>query len=486
MMLSRRRFVHAISLAGAAGLAGPAWTQEDRPPLPVPPLLDAAAGPLQLEAQPGLARFGFGVPSVTAGYNGSFLGPTLRLHSGSDARIVVRNRLPEATTVHWHGLLVPAAVDGGPHNAIAAGGEWRPVLPVRQPAATAWYHAHPHMRTAQQVYAGLAGMLIVTDAQEQALGLPSRYGVDDLPLILQDRFFDRGGRMLYPHGPMTQMHGAFGNVLLVNGAPGPLARVPAALVRLRLLNAANARIFDLSFADGRGFQWIGTEGGLLREPVARKRLLLAPGQRAEVLVDFADGQPAVLGTQSAATLPARGADAIALQPLLHFAPQKDQAGVLRVPARLAQWDSLPESRVRRRRRLTMTMGMAGMGGMMGGMGAMDMSMGFDGQSFAMDRIDQQVKLGDVELWEVSSQPAMMMDMQHPFHMHGVHFEVLRRDGGPPAPQDAGRRDTVLVDAPVQLLVHFTQPAAATSPFMYHCHILEHEDAGMMGQFTVAP
>jgi FtsP/CotA-like multicopper oxidase with cupredoxin domain len=485
-MLSRRRFVHALSLAGAAGLGGAARAQEDRPPLPVPPLLDAAAGPLQLDAQPGLTRLAAGVPSATAGYNGSFLGPTLRLHSGRDAQVVVRNRLPEPTTVHWHGLLVPAAVDGGPHNEIAPEGTWRPVLPVRQPAATAWYHAHPHMRTAQQVYAGLAGMLIVTDGEEQALGLPSRYGIDDLPLVLQDRFLDARGRMVYPHGPMTQMHGAFGNVLLVNGAQGSLARVPAGLVRLRLLNAANARVFDLAFADGRGFQWIATEGGLLRAPVARKRLLLAPGQRAELLVDFSDGQPAMLGTHAAGMLPVRGADAVALQPLLHFAPQRGEAGVGRVPARLAQWDSLLESRVRRRRRLTLTMGMAGMGGMPGmAMGPMDMSMGIDGQPFAMDRIDQQVKLGDVELWEVSSQPGMMMDMPHPFHIHGVHFEVLRRDGGPPSAQDIGRRDTVLVDAPVQLLVHFTQPAEAAHPFMYHCHILEHEDAGMMGQFTVA-
>ncbi|WP_460890802.1 multicopper oxidase domain-containing protein, partial [Ramlibacter alkalitolerans] len=307
---TRRHFLQAASLAGLSAVVGRSAAQE-RPSLPVPPLQDLRPGtPVTLTARVGETEFFPGKPSPTAGYNRHLLGPTLRVRSGDEVTLNVRNELPEMTTVHWHGLLIPAAVDGGPHNEIAAGQTWKAELPVQQGASTCWYHPHPHGRTGLQVYGGLAGMLIVTDREEQALGLPSRYGVDDLPLILQDRVFDREQHLVYPRGHMALMHGALGSVMLVNGVREPRAAVPAGLVRLRLLNGANARVYDLAFEDGRTFHWIGTEGGLLREPVALQRIALAPGQRAELLVDFGDARPAVLVNRTTA----------GRQPLLHFAP----------------------------------------------------------------------------------------------------------------------------------------------------------------------
>lgn len=487
---TRRRFVQGASLlAGAGWAAGPSAAQA-APPLPIPPLLEAGPGRevLELVAQTGRTEFLPGRASASAGYNGSYLGPTLRMKRGDDARIHVRNRLDEETTVHWHGLLIPAEVDGGPHNSIAPGASWRPVLPVRQAASTCWYHAHPHMRTAAQVYAGLAGMLIVTDPEEQALGLPSRYGIDDLPVVLQDKAFDREGRLFYPNSPMTAMHGMQGNVVLVNGAQRPAARVPRGLVRLRLLNGSNARIHDLAFDDGRPLQWIGTEGGLLRRSVALPRLSLAPGQRAEILVDFSSG-----GAVGLVDLVPSGGGTVRPWPLMRLEPTADLPAVkAALPARLAHWDTPATSRVAQRRRIVLSTGGMGMmgggmgmgGGMRGGMGGGMAGMHtIDGKAFDMNRIDQQVRLGDVEIWEVRAQG--MMALSHPFHVHGVHFEVLRRGGQEPVTEDQGRRDTVIVDEPVELLVHFTQRAAATAPFMYHCHILEHEDMGMMAQFTVA-
>ena len=477
---TRRTLLGAAAFAGAPGLLLRASAQETRA-LPVPPLIDArSAGEVRLTAQEGTTEFFPGRAARTAGYNGSFLGPTIRVHSGTDVPFVIRSELSEPTTVHWHGMLVPSEVDGGPHNELAPGGEWKPVLPIRQPAATAWYHAHPHMRTGPQVWAGLAGMMIVTDAQEQALGLPSRYGVDDLPLILQDRLFDREGRMVYPRNHMAMMHGAIGNVLLVNGAREPHAEVPAGWVRLRLLNGANARNFGLAFEDERPFHWIASDGGLLRAPQRITRLLLAPAQRAEILVDLSDGRPATLVNHAGN----------GIRPLVHLVTSgRGATGAL--PTQLARWDTPTYSDATRRRRMALTMGMDGMGmGMGGGMPGMNNGQGMggmhgiDGRSFDMARIDHAVKLGDVEIWQVSSQPTMMMDIPHPFHIHGVHFEVLRWDGQPARSVDQGRRDTVLIDAPTELLVHFTQPAPRM-PFMYHCHILEHEDMGMMGQFTVA-
>jgi blue copper oxidase len=484
MPSTRRDFLQAASFAGLVPVLGRASAQE-RPALPIPPLVELRPGaPVTLAARVGETEFFPGKPSPTAGYNRHLLGPTLRVRSGDEVALTVRNELPEMTTVHWHGLLIPAAVDGGPHNEIAAGQAWQAVLPVNQPASTCWYHPHPHGRTGLQVYGGLAGLLLVTDREEQALGLPSRYGVDDLPLILQDRVFDRDQHLVYPKGPMARMHGVQGNVMLVNGAREPRAAVPAGLVRLRLLNGANARVYELAFEDGRSFHWIATEGGLLREAVPLQRLPLAPGQRAEVLVDFSDGRAAVLVDRVVSSLPAMrgGMPGITLQPLLHFAPSGERKTTA-VPARLADWQSPAREASTQRRRLTLTLGNEALGSMPG-MGDMAMVHGIDGRPFDMARIDQRVKLGAVEIWEVSALPGMMMDLRHPFHMHGVHFEVIRRDGRVPGPLDAGRRDTVLVDAPVELLVHFTQPAP-TVPFMYHCHILEHEDAGMMGQFTVS-
>ena len=361
-------------------------------------------------------------------------------------------------------------------------------------AATLWYHSHVHGGTAEQVYAGLAGVLLVTDEEEQALGLPSEYGVDDLPLVLQDREFE-DGRLILPAGMMTLMHGRRGNTLLVNGTVGPVARVPGRLVRLRLVNGSNARIYHLAFEDDRPFHWIASEGGLLEMPVELRSLSLAPGERAEILVDFADGRAVALETGQDTNAPmmmgmmmdlrARGSELLGggRETVLRFEPGGGEATQSNIPARLVPRQGVDASEAVRRRRFVLTMGLGGMmdgmmgGGTGGGMG-MDGMMGggtgggmgvhgINGRAFDMDRIDEKVGLGDVEIWEVSGEM-----MTHPFHVHGVHFEVLSRNGSAPGPRDQGLRDTVVVQEPVELLVRFTQPAMA-SPFIYHCHILEH-------------
>jgi FtsP/CotA-like multicopper oxidase with cupredoxin domain len=474
--MRRRTLLRSLACAAVAGSPAFAPRMAAAQPgvqLPIPPLLEGATGrPIELSVQVGETEFMPGVASRTAGYNGSYLGPTLRVRSGSDVPVVVRNRLDEATTVHWHGLLVPSEVDGGPHNDIAPGAAWSPVLPIRQLAATAWYHAHPHMRTAPQVYGGLAGMLIVGDDEEQRLGLPSDYGVDDVPVLLHDRLFDRAQRMVYPRGMRTVMHGAMGDVLLANGAVSPWTPVPRGWVRLRLLNGANASNFDLRWSDGRAFTWIGTDGGLLREPVEVRRLLLAPAQRADVLVDFGDGEPVDLLARTFR------------QPALRVVPRGPRLPARTLPQRLADW-APPRTTDLHMREFSLDMGMGGMGGMGRGMqGGMPGGITISGRAFDMHRVDHRVRLGETERWRIVTRPSMMMDMPHPFHVHGVHFEVLARDGRPAGPLDQGRRDTVLVDGSVDVAVRFTQPASRF-PFMYHCHILEHEDHGMMGQFTVS-
>lgn len=493
MKITRRSFITATAaLAGAVALPTSlaAWFH-DRQRLRIPELLDARSlgQSITLEARAGTTAFFPGIGSATLGYNGTYLGPTLLMHSGDEVEMTVVNRLRQPTTVHWHGLLVPGELDGGPHQTIQPDATWRPVLAVRQPAATLFYHSHLHHGTAEQVYFGLAGMLIVRDASEAALGLPSDYGVDDLPLILQDRQFE-GGRLVMPVGMMTVMSGARGDTLLVNGTANAYAPVPARRVRLRIVNASNARDYHLAFDDGRAFHWIATDSGLLAAPLERRALSLSPGERAEILVDFSDGAAATLLTGPDRNAPMMGMmgrrpgprSDLWTQPVLAFEVGPREGVPAALPTRLAELEAWDASRAVRTRRFTLDMGMGMMGGGMGGMGmrrgpgmggGMDM-FSINGRAFDMARIDERVRLGDLEVWEVSG--AMMA---HPFHIHGVRFRVL----GDAGTQGVGFKDTVRVEARARLLVRFTQPARA-APFMYHCHILEHEDHGMMGQFTV--
>jgi FtsP/CotA-like multicopper oxidase with cupredoxin domain len=440
---------------------------------------------IALRAQAGTTEFFPGRSSSSLGYNGSYLGPTIRVHKGDNVEIAVTNALNEDTSVHWHGLLIPAELDGGPHQLIKPTATWRPVLPIRQPAATLFYHSHVHGRTGTQVYSGLAGVLLVTDEAERALALPSEYGVDDLPLVLQERQFE-DEQMVIPQGMMTMMQGRRGNTILVNGTPNATARVPKKLMRLRLVNGSNARIYDISFSDNRMFHWIATEGGLLERPIQLRSLTLAPGERAELLVDFSNGQAVSLRTAPDTNLPmmmgplaqvrnlASGLFGNRGQDVLDFDPIGKQEGSIQIPDRLIERPRGDASRVTTRRRFVLGMGM---GGMMGGGTVQGSNMFINGRAFDMNRVDEKVRLGDTEIWEVTGEM-----MSHPFHIHGVQFEVLSRNGGKPAVRDSGTRDTVLIREPVELLVRFDHPAEK-APFMYHCHIFEHEDSGMMGQFV---
>ena len=309
MKLSRRSLLAGAAVIGAGVVAvrslWPASGAAVEPqPLRIPDLLDARrqGHSVSLQVQAGNTEFFPGRASRTLGYNGSYLGPTIRVNRGDEVEIAVINALKEDTTVHWHGLLIPAELDGSPHQLIRPGATWRPALPIRQPAATLFYHSHAHGRTGAQVYSGLAGVFLVTDDEEHALGLPSEYGVDDLPLVLQDRQFE-DGQLVLPEGMMARMMGRRGNTTLVNGTPNAFARVPGGLVRLRLVNGSNARIFDLSFDDQRTFHWIASEGGLLEESIQVRSLTLAPGERAEILVDFSGGRRVALRTAPDTNLP---------------------------------------------------------------------------------------------------------------------------------------------------------------------------------------
>lgn len=480
----------ATAASGAWGISAPAQAGE-RPLLPIPTLMDVGrSGRLKLAAQQGETAFLGGRKSPSRGYGQAYLGPVVRARQGQEVAVDLQNRLDEKLATHWHGLLVPGEMDGGPHQAIAPGESWQPVLPITQPACTAWFHAHTHPRTAPQVYSGLAGVFQVSDGRDEERGLPTDFGVDDLTLVIQDRQFDDAGRMRYEPGMFGRMHGFQGDRILVNGAPEPRAPVPRSVVRLRLLNGSNARIYHLRFEDGRPMHLVASDSGYLPGVADTETLRLAPGERAEVLVDFRDGRPVSLitgpdrnqgGPGMMGMMSMLRGEASALiegdSLVLSFHPDE------RKPARI---DSIPDAvadpmpplpdRVDGTRRFRLDM-------MLGGMPMMSRggpTMGINGRPFDMAYLNERVRLGAVERWIVESDMLM-----HPFHVHGVRFRVLSDEKGSAVRmENRGYKDTVLVDGRAEILVEFTQPAAAETPFMYHCHILEHEDAGMMGHLAV--
>jgi blue copper oxidase len=275
----RRLLLGALSLGlvgilGLAGLAAWFWSQAAMSnvgqlgfanQLKIPPLLEpringAGRKVFDLRLQAGTSEFVAGKRTETWGANGSYLGPTVRAARGDKIVMNVRNDLAEPTTIHWHGMHLPAAADGGPHQPIQPGSTWSPSWRVDQPAATLWYHPHPHETTENHVYRGLAGLFLLDDPDTGALPLPDRYGVDDIPVILQDKRFDRDGNLDYGQSPFSPV-GRLGDQLLVNGTHDPYLDITSQRVRLRLLNASTARVYHVGFADDRPFELIGSDGG---------------------------------------------------------------------------------------------------------------------------------------------------------------------------------------------------------------------------------
>ncbi|MFF7341754.1 multicopper oxidase family protein [Streptomyces sp. NPDC008163] len=439
-------------------------------PLAVPPLAESTVEAdgtrvFDLRMQSGTTEFKDGVRTPTWGFNGSYLGPTLRAERGERVEVRVRNALDEASSVHWHGMHLPAAMDGGPHQMVAAGGEWAPHWKIDQPAATLWYHPHPHGATEDQVQRGLAGMFLLDDARSKQLKLPAKYGVDDVPVIVQDVTFD-GSRFDHDHAFLANT-GFLGKQTLVNGTLDPYLQVDDERVRLRLLNASTARIYTFGFDDDRPFDLIGTDGGLLEKPTPMNRVQLSPGERAEIVVRMRPGQRTVLrsypwreggawekrfngGDDSFDVMELRAAQRLRPSPAL--------------PAELGKLE-LPDPKDTTQGRFFELR-----------------RSGINGKPMAMDRVDDVVTRGTTETWTLRNGG----DMTHNFHVHDVQFRVLEVNGREPEPALRGRKDTVAVPMGItmKIVLRFDGPADPDTPYMYHCHLLDHEDHGMMGQFVV--
>lgn len=451
--------------------------------LPIPPLEEGtkkgATRTIMLTAAASTAEIVAGTQTKTWGFSADFLGPTLRAKRGEKVKISVTNDLDEMTTVHWHGMKLPAKADGGPHTPIEPGKTWDAAFTVDQPAATVWYHPHPHERTALHCYRGLAGMFIVDDEVEEKLDLPREYGVDDIPVVVVDAKFTDDGQLDETIDPTF---GLKGTTPLVNGITNPELTAKATRLRLRLLNGAGMRFYTFALSNGAPLQIIATDAGLLDAPVEADEVLMGPGERVEVIVDLTPGEDVTLRSvarddnfgipepESAAAEQATGDFGFRDEfDILHIkVPAELKAPEKPLPAKLdpAAAD-VPAAEGLTERDFVLNTFM------------------INGEHMDMNRVDVVIDHKKPEIWTVTNENA---DWPHNFHIHNCRFKVLELNqvSTDVAVQTIGWKDTV--DLPpkstAKLLVDFAWHPDPKIPYMFHCHMLLHEDKGMMGQFVM--
>lgn len=465
---------------------------------------------------------------------GSYLGPIMRFQTGQKIRITLINQLDEVTIAHWHGLHVPAEMDGSPHYAIAKGERFVYEFEMLNRASMNIYHPHPHNQTARQFYMGMAGAIIVNDAEEAKLELPA--GEYEIPLVIQDKQFDSDNQLRYAPHMHDRMTGYYGDQILVNGRPNPKLNVASRAYRFRILNGSTARIYKLAWDDNTPITVIGTDGGLLETPQQKPYVMLAPAERLDLWVDFSGrkaGSQLVLRSRPfSGALPAmaermmgnggeQGHHGMGMGRMggmgmgmhhghdMHNVVNPDDTRMggdypiltVNVSRQISDSPSLPKtlSHFKRysladvanpKQPLPLAISEGPMSMLINGRGYADN----DVQSF------ERIPLNSIQLLEIfhshnggmGGRMGMMMAMAHPIHLHGQYFQILSRHHDQPSDDynsikdgfvDTGFKDTVLVmpGERIQIIKPFQDFKGL---FMYHCHNLEHEDMGMMREFSV--
>lgn len=440
-------------------------------PLVIPPVVSSN---VQFTAQNISGEILNGKTTSLLSYRDGILGPVIKATRGDTVNIQLQNNLSEETNIHWHGLILPENMDGHPKDTVSAGGSFNYVLPIQQRAGTYWYHPHPHGTTARQVFMGLAGIFIVTDSEEASLNLPS--GEFEIPVIIQDKRFS-GSSLDYSPTDDEIMTGYLGEQITVNGVFSPFASVANRWYRLRLLNGSTARVYNLAFSNGMPFHVIGSDGGLLAEPERAISIMLSPGERADLLIDFSSlspGQEVYLVSNKFSKYNIQGRQGFTL---MKFRIERNASNNFTLPTTLSIFTSIPSSSAIK----TRTFDIASMIGGDGGQGGM-VRHSINGKTFEMERVDETVQASTTEIWEFDN---MMGDEIHPMHIHGVQFQILERMGGRNGliATEKGWKDTVLLMPGEKVRLIMTFPDY-TGTFVLHCHNLEHEDDGMMLNYEI--
>jgi spore coat protein A, manganese oxidase len=445
----------AAGRAVAAAAFEPYQAELRIPPTLVPVSTTATEDRYALTIREGRAEIIPGTLTPIYGYDGIYPGPTIRARKGRTTVVRVTNAQSFDQNVHLHGGLTPEASDGHPMQIIAPGGSYTYTYPNAQDAATLWYHDHAHGLSARTMFYGEAGFYIVGDDLEDSLELPS--GDFDVPLVIQDRAFNANGSLAYTEDLDA---GFLGDTIVVNGTVSPRFAVKRGLYRFRFLNASNARQYQLQLSGGRQMTQIGGDGGLLQAPVARNSILLAPAERADVVVDFrrlrAGTQVELrngLGTGTTATV-------------MRFDVTGSNADSGRLPSHLRPREAIPAPVATRRWELNFSTSGAPQWQISG--------IGFD-----VTRVDARPQLGTTERWLWVN----VSHRAHPMHIHGVHFRVLERSTGSPSAAERDWKDTVLVERDETVIV---QPyfKSYRGRYVFHCHMMEHQEKAMMLQMEV--
>ncbi|MGM1057578.1 MAG: multicopper oxidase family protein [Bacteroidota bacterium] len=464
---------------------------------------------------------------------GSYLGPTIRVKKGQKIRIRFQNNLPEESIIHWHGMHVPEQYDGHPKDVINSGETYIYEYEVMNRAGTYWYHPHPHGRTGPQVYNGLAGLLLVTDEEEQKLNLPE--GEFDLPVVIQDRTFNKNNQLVYLKNRMDRMNGFLGDRILINGNPEKTLKLKAGCTyRLRLLNGSNSRIYKLAWNDGSPITIFGIDGSLLSAPRNLPYLMLGPAKRADVWLDLSNKPVGTEITLKNASFPLEvmsggmmGQRGMRMGSGESSLPQGSEYPVFTVQAASSGNNdyALPQQLIRPDYIDPSTA--KNLNNPRQFVFAMDhMQWTINGRTWETTGVadEETVKLGSTEVWELINGGGMnrrddsggmmngrgmmgndggmmngdgmmgnMMNMPHPVHIHQVQFNILERNSDNVDPQlwnaikdgfiNEGWQDTVLLMPGMKARV-ILQFKDFKGLFVYHCHNLEHEDMGMMRNFEI--
>jgi bilirubin oxidase len=420
--------------------------------------VNITAAPARMALQPGVTTDVFA-------YNGQIPGPTLDVQEGDSVVIHFQNKLNEATTVHWHGLHIPAEQDGSPFNPLAPGEKHDYVFVIKHgTAGTYWYHPHPDMRSGYQVAKGLYGGIIIRAADD-----PLPKSLPEKLIILGDNRFLPDGSLDFPElrspqGIVDENNGREGNVIFVNGQIMPTITIrPGEVQRWRVVNASASRIYRLAL-QGHSLLQVGTDGGLFEKPEEVNEILLTNSERVEFLVRGTGkpGSVAMLQTlpydrYSPQTRPADWNHPRDLLTLKYSTetPLRPMA----IPAKLRSIPVLDTTKATATRVISFSQGL------------------INGKMMDMNRVDITAPLSATEIWEVEN----LVGMDHPFHLHGFQFQILDRNGKPE--KDRRWKDTVNVPKheTVRFVVKYNDFPGL---WMFHCHILDHEDHGMMGVLEV--
>ncbi len=457
-----------FSPAGAAIYANAAQNSTLAIPPLLAPIIQNTTKTFALTLNKGQYQLIPGLTSNTMGFNGSFLGPVIRVSQGDVVHMAVTNNIGEEVTVHWHGMHVPAFADGGIEEVIEPGQTWNPQFTIRQQASTNWFHPHTMGSTARQLALGLAGMLIVDDNSNATAVLPHTYGVDDIPLILQSEIVGADGAIKSDENTFNAAGDQY--PLLLNGMNVnslPTLNTSQNRIRFRLLNASIGDILTFAFADGKPFTEVATDGGYLPSPLAVTSVRLGPGERSEIVVDLAANRTLQATTEAPLIAGGSGTKTILQINTSNPAVPAPLPSVLNTIVPLNTTGSVSR----------------------------DIALTSDGTNFGINDVaaitmddlmknEIHVKLGSTEIWNVTNQTGQ----NHYFHMHDASFQILSHNGKAPIGDQVGWKDTVEVPPGdnMQIAMHFADFSDSVKAYMLHCHLAPHEDEGMMAIFFVDP